>query len=285
MTGRASPLNFLPGRVPPISYLPVEVLYMVLGLLGSMDLLNCRRVAKSWNQIIIESKLWERIPYPSNPWTRLNLYAWEQRIHLNNINLPSEYLEEMINQLSSRTNPVECLCLEGNNLKNYSIFDIGTILNSSKALSLTRCTMMNFQIKQIFSISPLMTNLTKVNLSNIDLTGLDKKDIIKATGIKHLTVSKDRILISQIEALLESHAEHHQEDNWDLLAKCIARNGHSVRINKYDLQIKQIFQQIPYIGSGIIEGGREFTYNIYKIVCKGPNHDPETNNRCGIYLK
>ena len=191
-----------------------------------------------------------KIPYPSSPWTRLTQYEWEQRleryftppqlasflnkfshIHLNNINLPSEYLEEMINQLRSRINPLECLCLEGNNLKNYSIFDIDTILNSSKGLSLTRCTMMNFQIKQIFSIFPLMTNLTKVNLSNIDLTGLDKKDIIKATGIKHLTVSKDKILISQIEALLESHAEHHQEDNWDLLAKCVARNGHSVRIN------------------------------------------------------
>ena len=129
---------------------------------------------------------------------------------------------------------------------------------------------MNIQIKQIFSIFPLMSRLTKVNLSNIDLTGLDKRDVIKAVGIKHLTVSKHLILISQLVALLESHAEHHQENSWDLLAKCIARNGHSLGINKYNLQINQIFQQIPYIGIGIIEGGGEFTYNIYKIVCGGP---------------
>ena len=129
-----------------------------------------------------------------------------------------------------------------------------------------------------------MSRLTKLNLSNIDLTGLDKLDVIKVVGIKHLTVSKHLVLVSQLVALLRSHSEHHQENSWDLLAKCIARNGHCIGINKYDLQINQIFQQIPYIGSGILDGGRGFTHNIYKIVCKGPSHDHEKNYNCRIYL-
>ena len=310
MPGKGSKSKSLSRRTPyskTLPTLPVEVLYLILGFLGPEDLLRCRKVARTWNQIIIEStKLWNNLPFPSNPWTELSPYAWKQRIqgprgftphqlatflnkfshiHMSQMNLPYEYLEEMLRQLNNRTTHVDCLCLEGNDLRYYTILNLGTILNTARALGLANCTLRNYQIRVIFSLFPMMTHLTKVNLVRVDLTGLDRGDIILATGIKHLIVSKDGILINQIEALLQSHKRQHQEDNWDLWAKCVHRSGSIQRIHKPNLTIREIFQTIPHIHSGLIEGGREVTYNSYKIICKGPNYNFDANNSCGIYLK
>ena len=92
-----------------INYLPMEILQMVLCLLDPLYLLNCREVNKTWNQLILNSKLWKKIPIPRNPWTKITKCAWDHRlrsyfsptnlasflnrfnhIHLNNIDLPPD---------------------------------------------------------------------------------------------------------------------------------------------------------------------------------------------------
>ena len=127
----------------------------------------------------------------------------------------------MTNQLDSRVTTLDCLSLESNNLKRIPLPEINIYLSCSKFVSLANCLMRNIQIKQIFSLLPQMSKLVKLNLTKIDLTGLDKLDVTNVVGIKHLTVSKHLVLVSQLVALLRSHSEHHQENSWDLQAKCI----------------------------------------------------------------
>ena len=252
------------------------------------------------------AKLWNNIPFPSNPWTELSPYAWKQKIqgpngftphqlatflnkfshiHMSQMNLPYDYLEEMLRQLNNRTTHVDCLCLEGNNLRYYTILNLGTILNTARALGLANCTLRNWQMRIIFSLFPMMTHLTKVNLVRVDLTGLDEEDIICASDIKHLIVSKSGILVNQIKALLQAHNRDHQEESWDLSAKCISRRGSIHRVHIPNLTIRDIFQHIPNIHSGVIEGGWDVTYNSYKIICKGPNYNFDADTSCAIYLK
>ena len=310
MPGKGSKSKSLSRRTPyskTLPTLPVEVLYLILGFLGPEDLLRCREVAKRWNQIIIEStKLWNNLPFPSNPWTELSPSAWKQKmqgpkgftprqlatffnkfshIHMSQMNLPHEYLEEMWRQFNNRTSHITCLCLEGNDLRFYTIFNLGTIMNTAEVLGLANCVLRNWQLKIIFALFPLMTHLTKVNLVRVDLTGLEEEDIICAGEVKHLIVSKSGILVSQIKALLKAHYIDHQEESFDLSAKCISRIGTIHRIHIPNLTINDIFEYIPNIHSGVIEGGWVVTYNHYKIICKGPNYNSDSDNSCAIYLK
>ena len=294
-------------RTPYIQRLPTEILCLILGLLEPKDLLKCRAVEKRWDQIILGStKLWNSIPFPYNPWIELSPSEFKQKIqgpegfspyqlatflnkfshiHMGQMNLPHEYLEEMWRQFNNRTTHITCLCLEGNDLRFYTIFNLGTIMNTAEVLGLANCVLRNWQLKIIFSLFPLMTHLTKVNLVRVDLTGLEEEDIICAGEVKHLIVSKSGILVSQIKALLKAHYIDHQEESFDLSAKCISRIGTIHRIHIPNLTISDIFEYILNIHSGVIEGGWVVTYNHYKIICKGPNYNSDSDNSCAIYLK
>ena len=133
-----------------ISYLPMQIIQLVLLLLGPSDLLSCRRVCQTWKNLINSVKLWDKIPIPKNFWNDQLIWHFNpielssfltkfRKIDLIFTNLPLDYVREMSQALERRSQPMTYLNLHGNKLYDLSYSELETNLTCSYHLNLSRC--------------------------------------------------------------------------------------------------------------------------------------------------